>query len=309
MSRKRKPDADSVAQDVRAKRLATLSGPASVAGIPGPGRWLVVDYQPTALFSLKLSLATSSVGKTLVVPTPYSIKMALVDAVFRTDLSESECSAFLRSLVGVDVRIKPPDAAVVTHTFVKVRQEAKAPNKKKQSEMQYRDTLIQKLSGLYSGFPVMTWDGLDVDKLKRAIDSAYDSSIAYREVAHHHGNWQWAFDLAGGDEMLATRLVDIAAHVNYIGKRGSFIQFVGLSRRTDLGPEFTQPVQNQEAWQPPPRAHILPLDDFGPEADMETLSSFTFKRPVRDKHRRFVRTIIPLGLVNTGPGFSEYRTE
>lgn len=269
MSRKRKPDADSAAQDVHAKHLVTLSGPASVAGIPGPGRWLVIEYQPTALFSLKLSLATSSVGKTLVVPTPYSIKMAFVDAGFRAGLSDADCHDLLRSLVGVDVRIAPPGAACITHTFLKVRQEPKMAN-----------------------------------PLRPYIDS-----IAYRELAHHQGNWRWAFDLAGGDEMLATRLVDIAAHVNYIGKRGSFIQFIGLSRQAELGSEFTQPIQNQEPWQPPPRSHIFPLDDFGPEADMETLSSFTPKRPIRDKHRRFVRTIIPLGLVNTGPGFSEYRTE
>jgi hypothetical protein len=269
MSRKRKPDADSVAEDVHAKRLATLSGPTSVAEIPGPGRWLVVEYEPTALFSLKLSLATSSVSKTLLVPTPYSIKMAFVDAGFRASLSDADCKDFLRSLVGIDVRICPPRAACITHTFLKVRQEPKTP-----------------------------------DPLRPYIDS-----IAYREFAHHQGNWKWAFDLVGGDDLFASRLVTVAPHVNYIGKRGSFVQFVGLSRQSQLGPAFTQPIQQEEPWQLPPRAHILPLDDFGPEADMETLSSFTPKRPTRDKHRRFVRTIIPLGLVNTGPGFSEYRTE
>jgi hypothetical protein len=268
MSRKRNPDSDSVA-DVHAKRLAALSGSTSVAGPPGPGRWLVVEYHPTALFSLKLSLATSSVGKTLVVPTPYSVKMAFVDAGFRAGLSNADCDDFLRSLVGVDVRIGPPRAACITHTFLKVRQEPKTS-----------------------------------DPLHPYIDS-----IAYREFAYHQGKWRLAFDLAGGDEILATRLVIIAPHVNYVGKRGSFVQFIGLSRQTELGSEFTQPIQNQEPWQPPRRSHILPLDDFGPEADMETLSSFTSQRPIRDKHRRFVRTIIPLGLVNTGPGFSEYRSD
>ncbi|MGH7964172.1 MAG: hypothetical protein ACRERD_20510 [Candidatus Binatia bacterium] len=266
MARKKKLDVETTKENTQDERLAILAVDAPVAGVVGPGRWLVAEYSPTALFSLKMSLATSSVGKTLVVPTPYSIKMAFVDAAFRSGLSD-HCAEFLRSLVGVAVRIAPPASACVTHTFVKVRQESR-----------------------------------DADPLR-----PYIASIAYREVVHHQGVWRWAFDLAAGDDILAARLVHIAPHVTYIGKRGSFVQFVGLSRCMDLGPDFTQPVQNQGSWTPPPRAHITPLDDFGPEADLETLSSFTAKKPSRDKHRRFVQTIIPLGLVNTGPGFSEYK--
>lgn len=269
MARKKRPDGATSEQDLGAERLAALAEATPVAGVPGPGRWLVVEYQPTALFSLKMSQATSSVGKTLVVPTPYSIKMAFVDAAFRAGFSDAECDGLVRSLARVEVRIAPPRAACVTHTFIKIRQESR-----------------------------------DADPLR-----PYIASIAYREIVHHSGVWRWAFDLAAGDNTLAGHLIRIAPHVVSIGKRGSFIQFVGFSRRMDLGCEFTQPVQNNGSWVPPPRAHIMPLDDFGPEADLETLSSFTRKKPVRGKHRRFVATIIPLGLVNTGPGFSEYRAE
>jgi hypothetical protein len=254
---------------LRAVRLATLEQTAPLVGIPGPGRWLIAEYQPTALFSLKISLATSSVGKTLIIPTPYSIKMALVDAAFRAGLPDEECADFLRSLVAVDVRIAPPQAATVTHTFVKVRQE---PH--------------------------------DRDLLR-----PYGPTIAYREVVCYRGSSLWAFDLAGGDDTLAERLVRLAPHVAYVGKRGSFVQFLGFSRRMDLGIGFTQPIQNRDVWTPPQRAHVVILDDFGPVADLETLSSFTAKSPERGKHRRFVETIVPLGLVNTGPGFSEYRAE
>src|SRR5262249_29692586 len=193
--------------------------------------------------------------------------MAFVDAAFRAGLPDQDCADFFRSLVDVAVRIAPPEVACVTHTFLKVRQEPK-----------------------------------QTDPLRPYIDS-----IAYREFVHHHGTWRWAFDLAAGDSTLAERIVRIAPHVAYIGKRGSFIQFVGLSRQMDLGLEFAQPIQNQQTWTPPPRAHIAPLDDFGPDANLETLSSFTTKRPSQARHRRFVDTIVPLGLVNTGPGFSEYR--
>jgi hypothetical protein len=251
----------------RANRIAELQQPEAIAGISGPGRWLIVEFEPTSLFSLKISLATSSVGRTLVIPTPYTIKMALVDAAFRAGLPESDCDALLRGLAGVGVRIEPSPAVIVTHTFVKVRQEARDPHSR----------------------------------------SPYSSTIAYREVVYLHGLTRWAFDLAGGDDPLAARLTELLPLVCYIGKRGSFIRFIRLYRVADLGPEFTQPVVRGGSWSPPPRAHIAPLDDFGPDADLETLSSFTQKRPKRNQHRRFVETIVPIGIVNTGPGFSEYR--
>ncbi|MGH8011857.1 MAG: hypothetical protein ACREQ4_05090 [Candidatus Binataceae bacterium] len=252
-----------------ANRSAALQASAPVAGVVGPGRWLIAEFEPTSLFSLKVSLATSSVGRTLVIPTPYAIKMALVDAAFRAGLPESDCAAVLRDLVGVEVRIAPAPTAIVTHTFVKVRQEARDPNSR----------------------------------------SPYSSTIAYREVAYLHGLTRWAFDLAGGDDALAGKLTELLPLVSYIGKRGSFVRFVSLYRLVDLGSEFTQPVPRGGTWNPPARAHIVPLDDFGPQADLETLSSFTQKRPKREQHRRFVETIVPIGIVNTGPGFTEYSRE
>lgn len=267
MARKRKADMEKPTADMRDARLATLSQAAAIAGVPGPGRWLLCEYEPTALFSLKTSLATSSVGKTLVVPTPYSIKMAFVDAAFRAGFPDHECAQFFRALVEIEVRIRPAAAACVTHTFVKIRQEPKTP-----------------------------------DPLRPYIDS-----IAYREVVHCRGTWIWAFDLAAGDDALAERLVRLAPHVAYIGKRGSFVQFVGCTRTPTLGPDFTQPVQHEQPWPLPARAHMAIVDDFGPEADLDVLSSYTKRSPKKDRHRRFVETLIPLGLVNTGPGFSEYR--
>ncbi len=252
---------DRVARHVR-------SGPAPLptpAPVPARGRWLVAEYEPTALFSLKASFATSSVGRTLVVATPYAVKMAFVDAAFRAGLVDPDCADFLRSLVPIEVRVAPPAEAVVTHTFVKVRQESRG------------------------GDPLRP----------------YSSTIAYREIVHQRGAWQWAFDVGTDDRLLSERLGRVAPFVSYIGKRGSFVQYRRLFRTTALGTEFTQAVQSRAAWSPPPRAHIVALDDFGPEADLETLSSFTAKSPVRERHRKFVETIVPLGLVNSGPGFSE----
>lgn len=250
------------------QRLTALSRGDAVAGIGGPGRWLVAEYQPTSLFFLKTSQATSSVGVSLIIPTPYAIKMALVDAAFRVGMNrEQDYDDFLRSLVRVELRIAPALTTVVTNTFLKIRQESR-----------------------------------DGDPLR-----PYGPAIAYREMVYVQGPWLWAFDLACGDDLLARRLVHLAPHINYIGKRGSFIQYHGFHRCIELGPEFTQPLKSDASWVAPSSAHVRVLDDLGPEANLETLSSFTEVKPKRDRHRKFVSTIIPVGIVNTGPGFSEYR--
>jgi hypothetical protein len=103
-------------------RSGELTSPAPVAGVPGPGRWLVFDYEPTSLFSLKMAAATSSVGKSLVTPTPYAVKMAFVDAAFCTGRGEA-AAELVRTLADCEVRVGVPQRAVLTHTLIKVRQE------------------------------------------------------------------------------------------------------------------------------------------------------------------------------------------
>lgn len=268
MAKRRRARESGIAREQASQqRLEQLEQVGPIAGVSGPGRWLVLEYTPTALFSLKVSTATSAVGRSLIVPTPYCIKMAFVDAAFRAGIADEEAANLLRSLVGVAIRISPPSAACVTHTFVKVRQEPKVP-----------------------------------DPARPYIDT-----IAYREVVHHEGRWLWAFDLAAGDDALAGRLVDLAPFISYIGKRGSFIQFVGMKRCSEVGAGFTQRADG--TWSMPPKAHIAPLDDFGPDAALGPLSSFSDERAVRGKHRVLADTVIPLGITNTGPGFTEYRSE
>src|SRR6266508_166662 len=92
------------------KRVAGQStGEPLTSPTPNPvlaqGHWLVAEYTPTALFSLKASFATSSVGRPLVVATPYAVKMAFVDAALRAGLADADCADFLRSLVPIEVRV------------------------------------------------------------------------------------------------------------------------------------------------------------------------------------------------------------
>lgn len=232
----------------------------------GRDRWLVGRFAPCGLFALKVSSATSSVGRTLLIPTPYAIKMALVDAAFRAGWPDGACAELLRTLVGVSVRIAPPMRAVVSHTFLKIRQEPKHADP----------------------------------------EHPYTSSVAYREVAYHRGEWRWAFDLLARPA-LWEQLTELLPHVRYIGRRGSFIQFLDVESALELDASYTQVVEPGATIDLPAQAHVAPLDDFGPEATLEVLSSYSNAAARRGRHRQFVNTIVPLGVISSGPAFTEYR--
>ncbi|HTX75566.1 MAG TPA: hypothetical protein VMD29_05110 [Terracidiphilus sp.] len=246
-------------------RSAELIALAPIAGVPGLGRWLVFDYQPTSLFSLKMAAATSSVGRSLLTPTPYAVKMAFVDAAFCIGRGET-APELLHALALSEVRVGVPRRAALTHTIMKIRQEPK----------------------------------------KATPGAPYVSAIAYREFVHFRGRLRWAFDLARLANEAAELLVALSPYIHYIGKRGSFVQFQMVSRLAELGPEFTEPLVPGKPYESTRPGHIAVLDDFGPDANLDALNSYSDAPIKRDKHRRFVHTLVPLAVVNEGPGFTEY---
>jgi hypothetical protein len=71
--------------------------------------WMLAKYRPTGIFSLKSSATTSSGAKTLLVPTMYAVKMALVDAAFRSGEDGERVFEEVKELVSPDVaaRLNP----------------------------------------------------------------------------------------------------------------------------------------------------------------------------------------------------------
>jgi hypothetical protein len=174
--------------------------------------------------------------------------------------------SLVEDLAEASLSIGVPEHAAVTHTIVKIRQEPKT---------------------------------------KKPL-APYLPAVAYREFVYLHGEWQWAFDLASMPERAALAILDLLPAVNYIGKRGSFVQFLGFSRAATLGASFTQPFE-LGSLAIPQRVHLAVLDDFGPEANLDALNSYSATPIRRDKHRKFVKTLVPMGVVNTGPGFTQYQ--
>lgn len=86
--------------------------------------WLILTYLPVSLFSLRTTYATSSGGKTLLVPTPYTFKVALIAAGFRVG-KEGLAREIFDITKSLDVRFSPPEHLTVNHTFVKIKREPK----------------------------------------------------------------------------------------------------------------------------------------------------------------------------------------
>jgi hypothetical protein len=81
--------------------------------------WHVLHYQPVATFELRPSNTTKTGGKTLLCPTPYTIKMALLDRAIRINGLAWGQDAFpvIRDLA---VWLRLPDQVAVNRTFQKI---------------------------------------------------------------------------------------------------------------------------------------------------------------------------------------------
>ena len=163
--------------------------------------WVVAEYEAVTLFSLRLSSATASGGKTLLVPTPFALKMALLDAACRA-LGVGEAERWWPAVRDMRVALQPSGKAVVTNLFQKV------------------------LRPRRNAVPHYEPDA-----------GPFQRTIGYREYVQLVGPMGIAFEVTDGG--LTERLRDLLVHVTYLGKRGSFMQVRALPRQADLLPPAT----------------------------------------------------------------------
>jgi hypothetical protein len=189
--------------------------------------WLVAAYRPVTLFSLRMTHATSKGGKTLVVPTPYSVKMALLDACFRCYSSEAapgRARGVFDRLKRREIQVRPPKHCVVNNTFIKV-----------------------------------------LDWSREPVNGPFRNTIVYREFVFFSGDeLLLAIEAVGLSEEDQSVLEQLFAHINSLGKRGGFWQFVGSERVDGALPfGFTVPRPDATFEQTASYALTQALDDFG----------------------------------------------
>ncbi|KKM10695.1 hypothetical protein SY88_13190 [Clostridiales bacterium PH28_bin88] len=233
----------------------------------------MVNYKPVALFSLRTSQATSSGGKTLLVPTPYAYKMALVDAAFRISGREKAVIVF-DSIKGRDIRFRPPSKAIVSQTFVKLLRQAR---ENKDSD----DSLSE---------------------------GPYQRTIAYREYCFFDGNLSVAIDIDGLSNERVQELTLTTAHINYLGKRGGFFQFVDSIVEKEIPDHFTLPA-GAMAEDLSGYGMSQFLDDLGSmdEEDLfKRIDVYSGKGVILNRHRVLVHHLLPYSFAQSSKGYTVY---
>jgi hypothetical protein len=172
--------------------------------------WLKATFSPTSLFSLKPSWATSTGGKTLLVPSPYSIKMALLDAVLRTE-GLDRGTAVWPIIRDLKISMSLPKHLVVTNLFTKVLKIRRNPAAEGSADA-----------------------------------GPFQKSIGYREYVFLSDDLTLMFEI--GEEQLSD-ISKWLTHVTYLGKRGGFMQLRKVAQVETLDSSYTHLTQEAETFQ------------------------------------------------------------
>jgi len=236
--------------------------------------WMVARYAPTALFSLKSAAATSSGGKTLICPTPFAIKMALLDAALRTR-GQPVGKQLWPAIQELQLKIALPDRVAVINTFTKiVRPKKNGPS----------------------------------DDDGTGLVTPLGSTIAYREYVSFGGTVSIAAQTAAGDH-LPDALAELFAHITYLGKRGSFMQLLmhpTVIDDADLDAETAWVTITHDQASFVIGGTLQMLDDCGPTMTFDHADIYSKKRITLGKERILRHIVLPYQLARSSRGFSLY---
>jgi len=231
--------------------------------------WLIAEYQPVGLFSLKSALATSSGGKSLLVPTPFALKMALLDAACRL-WGVSRAKAIWPVLRDLPVALRPPDRAVVTNLFAKI--------------------LKPRRSAAGPGTPHA---------------GPLGKTIAFREYVWAGDNLGIALGVEGHDQV--PELTELLLQINYLGKRGGFVQLQRLPETVyELPGGFTllNPPDGPVAFDS--RGLLQVLDDCDANMTFEHADIYSGKQIRLGKERVLHHVVLPYRPVRSSKSYTLY---
>lgn len=236
--------------------------------------WVLAEYQPTTLFSLRSATATTSGGKSLIAPTPFAIKMALLDAAIRTR-SLPDAQMLFPQIRDLRIALRLPAQIVVNSTFTK----------------------ILRLKEVKSAASEKT---AAINEAKANRQWPFQKTIAYREYVQLGG----VLDLAcrGMDR---ETLVSLLLQINYLGKRGGFLQLMREPETAEALPagftEITAGISGSF-----PLGVMQLMDDFGPTMTFDHADIYSEKGIRLGKERMFHHVVLPYQVARSSRSFTLY---
>ncbi len=247
--------------------------------------WLIADYHPVSFFSLRPAHATTSGGQTLLTPTAYALKMALLSAAIQTaGLAEGQRRfPVIRDL---SIAVRPPDRITLLKGFAKIRRLAEFKDAKTRDEK--------------------------IAELSERRQYPFQSTIAYRELVQFGDplaaptsnvlRIALALPIADPPPWLA----DAVVAINYLGKRGGFVQLTGRpSKVGERPPDFTPITQDTTSFDL--QGTLQMLDDCGPTMTFEHADIYSSKRITLGKERILRHVVLPYRLARSSRGYSLYQ--
>lgn len=245
--------------------------------------WLMCPYKSCSLFSLKLGTATSSGAKTLLLPTPYAVRTALLDATIRmTGITEGRRAFDV--IKNLDIAYRAPEFIVITNLFAKVQKPPRSKSAKSKSE--------------------------DIDEEEDG--KSWTRTVAFREYAYVYGEMGIAFS---GNEPELDYIKAAILQINYFGKRGSFFQLLEIPKIAENLPGAYFHAKSNQIWVPSsnekipvsfPLGIIQVLDDWGPELTFDKLNNYNDEKVLLHKDRLRWNVVFPYRLSRSSKSFTFY---
>jgi hypothetical protein len=253
--------------------------------------WMMARYLSVAPFSLKSANATSSGGKTLLAPTPYALKMALLDVALRS-WGQDEGERLFPFLRDLRMAINLPHDLVVMKGFSKIRRpvESKESPKKEETREEFEARLHAK----------------QAERNERGQYPFY-STIAYREYVYYRDPFTLA--LHSEDEAtLQDTLPYLLARINYVGKRGGFVQVLEPPQSQETLPteQFVEltPTEQQVFYL---QGTLQMLDDCGHSLTFQRANIYSPERINLAKERIMRHVVLPYRLQHSSRSYSWYQ--
>lgn len=230
--------------------------------------WTIVTYQPVGLISLKLATATSTGGKSLLLPTPYAFKMAVLGIILR-DLGVDRGKKLWPAVRDAHVALRGPERIAVTNTFTKILR------------------------------PDRNWGAPDPDT---GLVRPLLKSIGFREYVQ----WQGSLSIAFSPQVEAAgawkRWLSM---ITYLGKRGGFVQATQMTSAVSLPPDFTPLEPTKDAFAI--EGVLQLMDDCAPHLTFAQVDIYSNKTMRVGKDRLLHQIILPYRMLKASRGFSLYQ--
>ncbi|MDQ2995482.1 MAG: hypothetical protein M3R61_00280 [Chloroflexota bacterium] len=244
--------------------------------------WLIAVYHQVSLFSLKPSDATSTGGRSLLVPTPFSIKMALLDVALRL-YGESSESTFFPLIRDLGIALSPPPQIVVNNCFVRIHK----PRRPKSGTGGKESDEDNQSDGVSAG--------------------PFIRSVAFREYVQYNGPLGVALEVL--TQLDVDMLAPLLLQVTYFGKRGSLFQVDSpplIVEKLPTRQGYKQVNKQAAAEVHDPHSVLQVLDDCDSKLTFAKASIYSQEALSPGKDRVFLPVTLPYQLTHSSRSYSLY---